>query len=138
MTREAIERPGCPRRARLFEAAASSAPRISGSATAQSVAEPALPAGTLQAALVHSSDGVRFAAAGRSHVEVVRRLADYVRRRSPDTLWPSDARHVRTLLERGEVEAAVEAYFGRVGSRWDPEWLVTAAIATAGGLADAG
>jgi hypothetical protein len=138
MTREPTERPRPQRRALLVDAIASGAPQAIGSVATQSVAEPPVPAGTLRVAVVHSWDGVRFAAAALSRVDLVRRLSDYVRRRSPHTLWASDARHVRTLLARGELEAAVEVYFGRVGSRWDPEWLVTTAVATAGVLADAG
>jgi hypothetical protein len=96
----------------------------------RSVLKPAPHAGTLYVAIVHSSDGVRFCTAGVSRVELVRRLAEYVRRRSGHTLWANDARHVRSLLARRELEAAVEVYFGRVGDRWDGEWLVTTAILT--------
>jgi hypothetical protein len=96
----------------------------------RSVVKPAPHAGTLYVAIVHSSDGVRFCTARVSRVGLVRRLADYVRRRSDHTLWANDARHVRSLLARGELEAAVEVYFGRVGDRWDEERLVTTAIMT--------
>jgi hypothetical protein len=82
----------------------------------------------LRVAVVHSSDGVRFATSGASRAEVVQRLADYVWPRAAHALWPDDARHVHSLMARGELEAAVEVYFGRVGTRWEPEWLVTTAV----------
>ena len=122
----------------MRNAAACTSLRATESAVTQSAAEPPMPAAALHAAVVHSPDGVRFAAAGLSRVELVRRLAEYVGCRSSHTLWARDARHVQTLLARGELEAAVEVYFGRVGGRWDPEWLVNTAITTVGGLAAAG
>ena len=79
-------------------------------------------------AVVHAADGVRFATAADSRTELVRRLAEYVARRAAHVLHAEHARHVRGLLARGEPEAAVEAYFGLVGERWDDEWLVTAAL----------
>ena len=102
-----------------------------GTVATRSIAEPPPPAGTLCVAVVHAADGVRLAAAASSRVEIVRRLAEYVQRRLSQTLWPEDARHVRSLLMRGELEAAVEVYFGRVGRRWDEEWLVTTSIVIA-------
>lgn len=98
-------------------------------AAARSVVEPAAHGDMLYVAIVHASDGIRLAAAGISRAAIVRQLADYVRRRCGDTLWADDARYVRTLLVRGELEAAVEVYFGRVGDRWGGEWLVTTAVA---------
>jgi hypothetical protein len=80
-------------------------------------------------AVVHAADGLRLAAAAESRDELVRRLAEYARRRAPHTLRAEHARHVRELLARRELEAAVEVYFGLVGERWDAEWLVTAALA---------
>lgn len=104
----------------------------------RSVVESAAHPDTLYVAIVHAPDGVRLVTAGASRVEVVQRLADYVRSRVTDALWPDDARHVRSLLARGEPEAAVEVYFGRVGDRWDGEWLVTTAIGAGGGHVNAG
>ena len=102
-----------------------------GTVATRSIAEPPPHAGTLCVAVVHAADGVRLATAASSRVEIVRRLAEYVQRRLSQTLWPEDARHVRSLLMRGELEAAVEVYFGRVGRRWDEEWLVTTSIVIA-------
>ena len=96
----------------------------------RSVVGPTAHPGTLYVAIVHASDGVRFATAGASRVELVRRLADYVRSRGDHALWADDAHYVRSLLVRGELEAAVEVYFGLVGERWDEEWLVTGVVET--------
>jgi hypothetical protein len=79
-------------------------------------------------AVVHTADGLRLMAVAESRAELVRRLADYVRRRSAHVLRTEHARHVRGLLARGELEAAVEVYFGLVGENGDEEWLVTAAL----------
>jgi len=79
-------------------------------------------------AVVHAADGVRLVAAAESRAELVRRLAEYVRRRAVHVLRAQHARHVRELLARGELEGAVEVYFGLVGERWDDEWLVTTAL----------
>ena len=88
--------------------------------------------GTLYVAVVHAGDGIRFVTAAQSRVELVRRLADYVRQRGDDMLWAADARHLRALIARGELEAAVEVYFGLVGDRWDEESLVTAVVTADG------
>jgi hypothetical protein len=79
-------------------------------------------------AVVHAADGVRLAVAAGSRAELVRRLAEYAWRRAAHVLRAEHARYVRTLVARGEPEAAVEVYFGLVGERWDKEWLVTAAV----------
>ena len=79
-------------------------------------------------AVVHAADGVRLATAAESRAELVCSLADYVRGQAEYALSVEHARHVRGLLARGELEAAVEVYFGTVGQRWDEEWLVTAAL----------
>jgi hypothetical protein len=89
--------------------------------------------GTRFVAVVHAADGIRFAAVADSRLEVVRRLAEYTRRRAAHTLRPEHARHLRALLARGELEGAVEVYFGLVGQRWDKEWLVTTAVTTEDG-----
>jgi hypothetical protein len=80
-------------------------------------------------AVVHAADGVRLVATAVSRAEIVRRLAEYVRRRAVHVLRADHARHVRELLARGELEGAIEVYFGLVGERWDEEWLVTTALA---------
>ena len=84
--------------------------------------------GVLYTGVVLAADGVRFAAVTASRVELVRRLADYVRQQSGHALWPHHTRYLRALLARGELEAAVEVYFGLVGERWDEEWLVTTVV----------
>lgn len=83
---------------------------------------------TLFVAVVHAADGIRLLAAVRSRIELVRRLAEYARRRGVHVLRPEHARHMRALITRGELEAAVELYFGLVGERWDKEWLVTTVV----------
>lgn len=78
--------------------------------------------------VVHAADGVRYSAAASSRRELIRRLAEYARQRGDHALLPDHARHLRSLLARRELEAAVELYFGLVGERWDEEWLVTAVV----------
>jgi hypothetical protein len=104
----------------------------------RSVVESAPHADTLYVAVVHAPDGVPFATAAPSRAAIVRQLAEYVRSRVNYALWADDARHVRSLLLRRELEAAVEVYFGRVGDRWDAEWLVTAAVVKASGEPNVG
>jgi len=79
--------------------------------------------------VVHSIDGVRLIVAAEARRELIVRLAEYVREHGDHALRPDHARHLRGLLARGELEAAVEAYFALVGKRWDEEWLVTAVVA---------
>ena len=78
--------------------------------------------------VVHAADGVRYSAAASSRRELIQRLAEYARQRGDHALVPDHARHLRNLLARRELEAAVELYFGLVGERWDEEWLVTAVV----------
>jgi len=99
---------------------------------------PASPKQALYVAVVHAADGVRFTAMAESRHELVHRIADYVRQWGGYLLRPDHARHLRGLLARGEWEAAVELYFGRVGKRWDKEWLVTVIAATDGRQGAAG
>lgn len=89
--------------------------------------------GTYFVAVVHAADGIRLAVAAESRLEVVRRLAEYARRRAAHALRPDHARHLRALLARGELEGAVEVYFALVGQRWDKEWLVTTAVTSEDG-----
>jgi hypothetical protein len=100
-----------------------------GPAVRRHISPAARAGGGLFVALVHAADGVRFAEVAVSRAQLVRRLAEYVRRRAGHQLRADHARHVRGLLARGELEAAVEVYFRLVGERWDEEWLVTAAVA---------
>jgi hypothetical protein len=85
-------------------------------------------AGALYVAAVHAVNGVRFAAVAESRHVLIRQVAAYVQRRSADALWLDHARHVRTLVAREDLEAAVELYFDLVGDRWDKEWLVTTVV----------
>ena len=85
---------------------------------------------TVFVAVVHAADGVRFLAVTDSRRELVHQLAEYARQRANHALRPDHARHLRGLLARGELEAAVEVYFGLVGKRWDEEWLVTSVLRT--------
>ncbi len=98
----------------------------------RALAEPATRPHALYVAVVHAPDGVRLATSAVSRVELVRRLADYVRQRADHALWADHARQLRTLLARGELEAAIELYFGLVGDRWDEEWLVTSLVEVSG------
>ena len=84
---------------------------------------------TLFVGVVHSVDGVRLIVAVDSRRQLVERLAEYAREHGDHALRPDHSRHLRGLLARGELEAAVEAYFALVGKRWDEEWLVTAVVA---------
>ena len=84
--------------------------------------------GALFVGVVHAADGVRYSAAAGSRKELIQRLAEYARQRGDHVLLPDHARHLRNLLARRELEAAVELYFGLVGERWDEEWLVTAVV----------
>ncbi len=79
-------------------------------------------------AAVAAPDGIRFTAAATTRDDLVSRLADYVRDNARVQLWPADTLRVRALLHVGELEAAVELYFDRVGERWDEEWLVAAQV----------
>ena len=81
-------------------------------------------------AVVHADDGVRFMTVASSRRDLVHRVAEYVRKWGGYLLRPDHARHLRSLLLRGESEAAVELYFALVGKRWDKEWLVTAVVPT--------
>ena len=74
-------------------------------------------------AIVHSADGVRFVASAAGPDVLFARLAEYVRGRCDDVLWPDAARRVRTLLDGGQLPAAITLYFARTGERWDQEWL---------------
>ena len=79
-------------------------------------------------AVVHADDGVRFMTVASSRRDLIHRVAEYVRKWGGYLLRPDHARHLRSLLLRGESEAAVELYFALVGKRWDKEWLVTAVV----------
>ncbi len=74
-------------------------------------------------AIVHAADGVRHLVAARSADELFGELADYVRRHAPKQLFPSGAKRVLGLLERGNADGAVRLYFALAGRRWDEERL---------------
>ena len=92
------------------------------------VSRPLQRPGALYLALVHAVDGVRVVAGADSRIELVRLLAEYVQRRVGEKARGSGAQHVRRLLVRGQLEAAVELYFGLVARRRDEEWLVTSVL----------
>ena len=73
-------------------------------------------------AVVMAVDGVRFVACGPDGV-IAEQLAGYVSERCEYTLWPNDARMVRSLLEASRVDDAITFYFAVVGQRWDDERL---------------
>ena len=113
-------------------------PRIADRRTAEKAAparsvggEPDQARQAVYVAVVHAVDGIRFTAAAASRRELVHRVAEYVQRWGGYVLRPDHGRHLRGLLARGEMEAAVELYFALVGKRWDKEWLVTAAVGAA-------
>jgi hypothetical protein len=76
-------------------------------------------------ATIHAADGVRLAVSTDSRAVLIHRLAEYVRARADDVLWPEEAGHLHALLADGDLTGAVECYFWHVGGRWDSEWLVT-------------
>ena len=83
-------------------------------------------------AIVHTADAVRFVAASPRMDELRRQLADYVRQRGEQALWPADAERLRALLAAGEPDAAITHYFETAGRRWDAEWLITGLVAADG------
>jgi len=74
-------------------------------------------------AIVHAADGVRFVASSRNARALAAQVAGYVRERCDDTLWPTVAAEVKTLIEKNKLEAAIATYFANVGQRWDVEQL---------------
>lgn len=74
-------------------------------------------------AIVHAADGIRFVATAARPDALFAQLAAYVRGRCEDVLWADASRQVRTLLDDGDVRAAVALYFARTGERWDQEQL---------------
>ena len=74
-------------------------------------------------AVVHAADGVRFVVHASTPDGLTTQLADYVRERCDDVLWPPIAKEVRALLADAQPRAAIDAYFDHVGSRWDLERL---------------
>lgn len=81
-------------------------------------------ASTLLAAVVHTTDTVRFIAVARSEAELLRQLAAYVAANASHRLWMADASRVRALLAERDFEGAVRAYFTAPDAPWDVEWLV--------------
>lgn len=79
-------------------------------------------------AIVHGHDEVSFTAIARERTTLMTMLGSYVRRRARHQLWAVGSELVLGLLDSGKTEAAIETYFGLVGSRWDEEWLVTARV----------
>jgi hypothetical protein len=103
-------------------------PRTGRDAGLLAAAAPDARSPVLFVAVVHTVNDVCFTAAAATRPELTERVAEYVRRHAREQLWPGGASEVQTLLDGGELEAAVERYFALVGDRWDEEWLVTAAV----------
>ena len=76
---------------------------------------------TIHAAVVHTSDGVRFFAAESSAAGLTASLAEYVETNAADQLWPDDAERVKHLIGQDMLLDAIEVYFACVGERWDVE-----------------
>lgn len=84
--------------------------------------------GVAASAIVHSVDGVRLVITGSTRQAVIARVADYVRDRCGDVLWPAAASGVRAMLDAGNLSGAISLYFERVGERWDEERLELEAV----------
>jgi hypothetical protein len=82
----------------------------------------------LHVAVVHTANAVHLVTAATSRAALTDRLSDYVRRRAGSQLWPNDARRLRRLLAKGQLDEAIELYFASVGERWDEERLVTSVV----------
>jgi hypothetical protein len=74
-------------------------------------------------AVIHAADGVRFIATARRPDELAARVVNYILGRCDHTLWPSDARCVRQLIDERTPFAAIALYFSKIGGRWDVERL---------------
>ena len=74
-------------------------------------------------ATVCAADGARFAASASSAAALEERVANYVRERCDDVLWPADAADVHSFIDSGQLDAGIATYFANVGQRWDAEWL---------------
>jgi hypothetical protein len=82
-------------------------------------------------AVVHTPDGVRFVAAALTRSALTAHLAEYVRHRAPDQLWPDAARAIHDRLAAGALDQAVASYFAAVGERWDAEHLIVETVPAA-------
>jgi hypothetical protein len=88
-------------------------------------------------AVVCAADGVRFVAVGDNAAGLIGQLANYVRVRCGDVLWPSAAQQVRRLVDDGLPCAAIHLYFTHLGERWDAEHLTLGPVeADAGRILD--
>ena len=74
-------------------------------------------------AVVHFAGGVSFVASAACPEALSQQLAQYVRGRCDDVLWPDAALHVRALLDDGRLTDAIALYFERTGARWERERL---------------
>ncbi len=75
-----------------------------------------------------SSDGVRHVAASTSRIGLTRGLAEYVKRRAFEQLWPCQAVRVDEALRGSQLEQAIDLYFAATHERWDNESLYTEVI----------
>ncbi len=78
--------------------------------------------------VVWAIDGPRFAAVAATEEDCLAQIARYVAEQAQGQLWPPSAGRVAALLAAGDQAGAVTEYFGRVGERWDGEWLTTARL----------
>ena len=74
-------------------------------------------------AIVHFAGGVSFSASAACPEALSQQIAQYVRGRCDDVLWPNAAQHVRALLDDGKLTEAIALYFERTGARWERERL---------------
>jgi len=77
----------------------------------------------LKVATVHAPDGVLFVATADTPRALTAQVVGYIDGRCDHVLWPADAATVRSLIDTGEFDAAIAAYFANVGERWDAERL---------------
>lgn len=75
------------------------------------------------AATIYAPDGVLLAVVADCERARTDRVVDFIRERCDDVLWPGDAARVHALIADGRFDAAISAYFSRVGKRWDAERL---------------
>jgi hypothetical protein len=85
-------------------------------------------AGRVHVGVVYGPDSEPFITTGGTRDQLMRRLGRYVRRNAPTLLWPEDAERVATLLDAGDVDGAVAAYFEATRGegqpvRWEQQQL---------------
>jgi hypothetical protein len=89
--------------------------------------------GRVHVGVVYGPDTEPFIATGGTRAQLMRRLGRYVRRNAPTLLWPEDAEQVATLLDAGDVDGAVAAYFEATRGegqpvRWEQQHLAVGRV----------